>query len=848
MEIDLELPSGFYNNNNIPSVIQLVGSPLGLDKKLDNYVGTSAINDSIQSHGGKENVEENVDGSGNETGIDIVDVDVIDKGIANSEPQKGMEFETKEAAYSFYKEYARSVGFGITIKASRRSKKSGKFIDVKIACSRFGAKRECGSSRSCPKTDCKASIHVKRKQDGKWYINSFVKEHNHEICPDDFYYSVKGRSKQSANVVYEKKGLQLVLDEGDVELLLDTLSLMQAERPHSYYAIDFDKEKRMRNVFWIDAKGRNDYVHFCDVIYLDSYYIRNKYKVPFLPIIGVNHHFQFLLLGCALVGDESLSTFSWLMHTWLRSVGGQSPKVVITDDEISLKEAVDEVFPDARHCFCLWHVMGKVSQNLGNKISNTEDFVKKLKKCMWLPLKEEEFEKGWWKMVDSFKLRDDDLIRSLFENRTKWVPVYMRNTFLAGLSTVERSESVSFFFNSYISSKTTFKGFIDQYKLFMHGMYEEEAKADIETRHRKPIVKTLSPYENQMSAVYTNSVFMKFQAEVVGVAACTILNEVEEGTEKLFKVNDRDKNQSFMVSWGGRESCIACSCHFFEYTGILCRHAVTVLKVFGVPSIPPVYILERWTREAKIKGRACGILSNPLYRTQRLNDLCKLAAKLGEVGSLSQETYESAVNALKAAMNDCVNANNSVKSASVSNFSFSQCNHNVDEAIQGGSMAKSSKRKKVQKKRKYCRFNLMLKYYLPVSKIAAWRWINQTQNYQLMKMLSLPRGTYKNPGPRMETIDGYYFPHQSVHGLGLLSSFSMLQDSYYSNHQASQNVLGNLNYISPHGGHYSPQSIQGPLQGQLSFRAPLLHTSFDIRGNSSDMDNSTSVTGKHMQD
>ncbi|XP_010323949.1 protein FAR1-RELATED SEQUENCE 2 isoform X1 [Solanum lycopersicum] len=822
MEIDLRLSSG-------------------QDKRLDLYVDTNAIDDSIPSHVGKENVD------GNGIGMDIVDVDIIDNGIENGEPEKGIEFDTKEAAYAYYREYARSVGFGITIKASRRSKKSGKFIDVKIACSRFGTKRESGSSRSCPKTDCKASIHLKRKQDGKWFIHSFMKEHNHEICQDDFYYSVKGRSKKSAGVVYQKKGLQLALDEGDVELLLDTLALMQAERPNSYYAIDFDKEKRMRNVFWIDAKGRNDYVHFCDVIYLDTYYIRNKYKVPFLPIVGVNHHFQFLLLGCALVGDESSSTFNWLMSTWLRAVGGQSPRVVITDDEISLKEAAEEVFPKAQHCFCLWNVMRKVSQNLVDKITKPEAFVKKLKKCMWFLLKEEEFEKRWWKMVDSFKLRDDDLIRSLFENRTKWVPVYMRNTFLAGLSTFERSESVSSFFERYISSETTFKEFIDQYKLFVHEMYEEEAKADIETRHRLPTIKTLSPYEKQMSTVYTNAVFMKFQAEVFGVAACTILNEGEEGTEKLYRVNDREKHQSFMVSWCARESCIVCSCHFFEYAGILCRHAITVLQVSGVPNIPALYKLERWTREAKTKGRACGIPSNPHHRIQRLNDLCKLAAKFGEIGSLSWETYELAVNTLQAALHDCVNANNSVKSALVSNISFSQCDPNFNEEIQGGNMAKSSKRKKVQKMHKVQSDVEVLSTRIQDSSLQMDQSNSKLPTHE-DAFLAQRHVQGMDLSSRMATIAGYYAPpHQSVHGLGKLSSFSMLQDRYCSNHQASQSVLGNLNYISAHSGHYSPQSIQGLLQGQLSVRAPLVLPSFNIQENSSDMDNSTSVTGKHLQ-
>ncbi|XP_059284575.1 protein FAR1-RELATED SEQUENCE 2-like isoform X2 [Lycium ferocissimum] len=198
-------------------------------------------------------------------------------------------------------------------------------------------------------------------------------------------------------------------------------------------------------------------------------------------------------------------------------------------------------------------------------------------------------------------------------------------------------------------------------------------------------------------------------------------------------------------------------------------------------------------------------------------------------------------------MNDCVNANNSVKSASVSNFSFSQCNHNVDEEIQRCSMAKSSKRKKVQKKRKVQSNVEVLSTGIQDSSLQMDQSNSKLPTHE-DAFLAQRHVQGMNPGPRMETIDGYYVPHQSVHALGPLSSLSMLQDSYYSNHQASQNVLGNLNYILDHGGHYSAQSIQGLLQGQLSFRAPLLHTSFDIQGNSSDMDNSTSVTGKHMQD
>ena len=140
--------------------------------------------------------------------------------LRDFEPQKGQEFDSKEAAYSFNQEYARSVGFGITIKASRRSKKSDKFIDVKIACSRFETKRSprttATANNSTAKTNCKAGMHMKRSPDGKWYIYSIAKEHNHDICPDDFYIALQGgkhKQQLSSSIIDQcrKKGLHLAL-------------------------------------------------------------------------------------------------------------------------------------------------------------------------------------------------------------------------------------------------------------------------------------------------------------------------------------------------------------------------------------------------------------------------------------------------------------------------------------------------------------------------------------------------------------------------------------------------------------------------------------------------------------
>jgi len=90
---------------------------------------------------------------------------------------------------------------------------------------------------------------------------------------------------------------------------------------------------RLKNVFWVDANGIDDYKEFGDVISFDLTYITNKYKMPFAPFVGVNNHFQSSLLGCALLANETSETFTWLMKTWLRAMGGKPPNAIITDQD-----------------------------------------------------------------------------------------------------------------------------------------------------------------------------------------------------------------------------------------------------------------------------------------------------------------------------------------------------------------------------------------------------------------------------------------------------------------------------------------------------------------------------------
>lgn len=697
MDIDLELPSSDQERLDI-----IQSKKDGLDVGQANGQGKYANSPARPEHSEEMSVR-NAKKSSGEDQMDIINVET-NISMGPFEPKNGLEFESKEEAYSFYREYARSVGFGITIKASRRSKKSGKFIDIKIACSRFGSKRESTMTvnpRPCMKTGCNASMHIKKREDGKWFVHGFIREHNHEICPDDFHHALKGRNKKPDIAVSEKKGLQLALDEGDVLLMLEHVMHMQEINPNFFYAIDLNQEKQLKNVLWVDAKARHDYQNYSDVIFFDTYYITNGYKVPFVPIVGVNHHFQYILFGGALIGDMTTSSFIWLMKTWLKAVGGPAPRVVLTDQELFLKESVADVFPNTLHLFSLWHILRRVPEKLGTIIDQNGDFMESLNKCVYRSWTDKEFERRWWEMIDKFQIMENEWLQLLFDDRKKWVPMYVKNYFLAGMSTIERSGSVTSFFDKYMCKETSFKEFIKHLEIFSKDMLELEANADFETRRREPVLKSLSPFEKQIATIYTTTIFKKFQLQILGAASCQVHKQTEDGATVTYQIHDLEEHQDFLVAWNKTELDVCCLCRSFEYRGILCRHAILVLQISGLTSIPRKYILKRWTRSAKVRLSES---SNRLYyRVQRFNNLCKHAVKLGELGSLSRETYDIASEALQEVLKQCVLVNNSTKSFAETNTLVSVGVVDEQEDHDGENMAKSPGKRKMSKKGKVTR-------------------------------------------------------------------------------------------------------------------------------------------------
>lgn len=805
MDIDLRLPSGEHEKEEKDET-----------KEIPNVMdGEHMHNEEVLGHN---------------MGVNFPSVDMVDyKEDINLEPIAGMEFESHGEAYSFYQEYARSMGFSTAIQNSRRSKTSREFIDAKFACSRYGTKREHDKSfnrprsrqgtnqdpenasgrRSCSKTDCKASMHVKRRPDGKWIIHRFEKDHNHELLPAQavseqtrkMYAAMARQFAEYKNVVGLKndsnnpfdKSRNTALEAGETSILCKFFAQMQSINSNFFYAIDVGEDQRLKNMIWADAKTRHDYVNFCDVVSFDTSYIKNKYRLPLALFVGVNQHYQFMLLGCALLSDESVSTYLWVMQTWLSAMGGRAPKVIITDKDEYLESAVSQVFPSSKHCFCLWSIAGKISEALKH-----DNFMAKFEKCIYRSWTDEQFDKRWFKMVDRLGLKEYDWMHSLYGSRKQWVPIYMRDVFLAGMSTLQRSESVNCYFDKYVHRKTSVQEFVRQYESIIQDRYEEEAKGDSDTWNKLTTLKSPSPFEKHVSSIYTHAVFKKFQAEVLGASACMPKKEAREDMVQTYRVTEFETNLGgFNVYYNESTSEVSCSCRLFEFKGFLCRHALIVLQMCGLSAIPSQYILKRWTKDVKNRGVISAEGSELVqYRVQRYNDLCQRAIKLGEEGSLSQESYNLATRALEDVYANCVGLNNSSKNLDEGGTSSAPGVLRIEDENQSRNM-RTNKKKNPMKKRK-------VSLEQDIMTVGA-----QDSLQQLDKLNS-----------RSVALDGYFGSQQSMQGMVQLNLMAPSRDNYYGNQQAIQG-LGQLNSIAPnHESYYGAQPTLHGLGQMDFFRTP----------------------------
>jgi hypothetical protein len=86
--------------------------------------------------------------------------------------------------------------------------------------------------------------------------------------------------------------------------------------------IETDEQSRVRSLMWSHGTSRRNYAAFGDVVTFDT--------LPFGLFVGVNNHFQSTIFAAVLLTEETTESFKWAFSTFVRMMGGVTPKTILT--------------------------------------------------------------------------------------------------------------------------------------------------------------------------------------------------------------------------------------------------------------------------------------------------------------------------------------------------------------------------------------------------------------------------------------------------------------------------------------------------------------------------------------
>ncbi|KAF3510131.1 hypothetical protein F2Q69_00009709 [Brassica cretica] len=299
-----------------------------------------------------------------------------------------------------------------------------------------------------------------------------------------------------------------------LEHVLNYLKRKHLENPSFSYAVE--NEDSGGNIFWADPTCRSNYTHFGDTLVFDTTYMRNN-QVPFAALTGFNHHGHPLLFGCALVLNQSQSSFAWLFHSWLQAMSAPHPPPSITlEPDPVIHLAASQVFPRARLRFSLPLIMEK----LAHVFQSHPGFQSEFLSCVTETETVSDFEGAWDSVLRRHCLEENHWIQSIYNARQQWVPVFIKDTFFGELS------SENSFFHGFVDGSTTMEMIMAQCEEAVNSWRVKELRADYESTNSTPVLKTASPMEKQVAGVLS-------------------MKDVDQNTGRDYSDSARRSNPSF---------------------------------------------------------------------------------------------------------------------------------------------------------------------------------------------------------------------------------------------------------------------------------------------------------------
>ncbi|XP_024989154.1 protein FAR1-RELATED SEQUENCE 5-like [Cynara cardunculus var. scolymus] len=383
-------------------------------------------------------------------------------------PKVGDSFKSVESTEKMFRKYAKEAGFDVRL-SNKKINKLGRITSRFYVCSKEGRPQSkyfdsldvLPGGRTIRNSNIKCSgcgaclkIHLV-KEPNQYEVYKFVEQHNHILFnKEEMRFSRSKRQLHyadhknvfhgsSSKVGVTKSHRFMKAVKGGVDSSSGRKFVL------SFFEYKCD-DKELLAIFWADETARSNFREFGDAISFDATFRTNKHAMIFVPFVAIDNHKKSVVVGAALIHNESLVDYTWVLKAFVKAHGRQ-PRFVITDQCESMKQAIPIAFPESRHRLCMWHISKKVNSKISNYLQHRTQFVSEFNKLVWnVHLGPNEFEMQWNNLIEFYGLCGDPWFDELYDIRESWIPAYYKDYHMSGLmKTTSRSESINAFFNVY---------------------------------------------------------------------------------------------------------------------------------------------------------------------------------------------------------------------------------------------------------------------------------------------------------------------------------------------------------------------------------------------------------------
>ncbi|XP_047978788.1 protein FAR1-RELATED SEQUENCE 7-like [Salvia hispanica] len=318
----------------------------------------------------------------------------------------------------------------------------------------------------------------------------------------------------------------------DVQMVLDDMAKKKEPSDAFTYHYEVNAANQLVALFWCDGLIKRNWHMFGDIVAFDSTYNTNRYCMIFTPFTGKDNHGKSVTFAAGLVCNEKTGAFGWLFKHFVECMG-VAPKMIVTDQDLGMRSAIQEVLVGTQHRWCMWHIMHKLASKVPGRLLRDEDFKKEFNACDWSDLLEpDEFEEECNGVIEHYELED-------------------RNA---------------------------------------------RTKLDYNDATAVPILATKLAFEKHAATIYTDSMFRKIQEEIVdGNDRCRVLGFSSTDMVDTYKLGDSRRN-SYSVRHDKTDDSYSYDCKLFGRQGYLCCHIFFLFRNNEVKKIPEKYYDSRWMK------------------------------------------------------------------------------------------------------------------------------------------------------------------------------------------------------------------------------------------------------------